>query len=630
MSLAIAVGAFGIQPVSAATAVALVVDDEFVPADIPPVIHQGRVMVPLRWVAEALGSRVAWDSQRKIASVDTDSAPGNSGNAVQVWVKGKLLPQDTPVLIRQGRVLVSARLIAEALGANVEWDAKERTVYIRRFAYRGPNEWETVKLKPLTAMQFVQPSGWGFSRSIGAPPADKQQKQLDRALDEVLTVLKEGKRIKPRELTEPIRHVYLDLADYIDSAGKPQSGGRMELALSGSYGKLVWQGVLSRPVFLQFSNDRMNSALDKAEKLLPAPFPTQLVKTTTLPRGYIKSDSVTLSPLKELPYAFSEPVFKQPVSGEWSTFIYSYEDQARRLLSSPDGINWHEDNSFTAADLAPLAIGLLSGAKPALLMTNARDGGIYRTELGEGGAVQQWKKVWNYPLPEAVYKYPPVRYIPDPAASRRVYATFDHDTRNFSTNGLFMSEDGGLSWFESGINGESSLRFVFPGLPLPDPIKSGTVYMQASLSKDAGNIGYYGRWGDSVFVSRDAGRKWIQLDEIHTLYGLSEDAEGVVVTAARHGLNNSWLLTSRDHGASWSERKLPFKLVGLQTNPDNPHALLATVYSTSNYPTYYSADGGATWRVVNLQDKSFGIWLSELNLLYFRDGEGTEIYRLKP
>jgi len=57
MSLLMAVGGWAVRPVSANTTVALVVDDEFVPADVPPEIYQGRVMVPLRWVSDAFSGR---------------------------------------------------------------------------------------------------------------------------------------------------------------------------------------------------------------------------------------------------------------------------------------------------------------------------------------------------------------------------------------------------------------------------------------------------------------------------------------------------------------------------------------------------------------------------------------------
>jgi hypothetical protein len=47
---------------------------EPVPLDYPPRIVNGRVMVPLRFVSEALGARVRWDRGSRTAFVDTNGA----------------------------------------------------------------------------------------------------------------------------------------------------------------------------------------------------------------------------------------------------------------------------------------------------------------------------------------------------------------------------------------------------------------------------------------------------------------------------------------------------------------------------------------------------------------------------
>ena len=47
-------------------------------------------------------------------------------------VKGKYVPLDVPAQILNGRTMVPIRFIAEALGCEVEWLDKERTVVIRR------------------------------------------------------------------------------------------------------------------------------------------------------------------------------------------------------------------------------------------------------------------------------------------------------------------------------------------------------------------------------------------------------------------------------------------------------------------------------------------------------------------
>ena len=47
-------------------------------------------------------------------------------------VNGKDIPLDVPAQILNGRTMVPVRFIAEALGCEVEWLDKEKTVIIRK------------------------------------------------------------------------------------------------------------------------------------------------------------------------------------------------------------------------------------------------------------------------------------------------------------------------------------------------------------------------------------------------------------------------------------------------------------------------------------------------------------------
>lgn len=71
----------------AATAVALaqghitiVVNGRPIASDVPPQNVNGRVMVPIRFVSEALGASVGWDGNTQTVTISTPSAgPGTSG-----------------------------------------------------------------------------------------------------------------------------------------------------------------------------------------------------------------------------------------------------------------------------------------------------------------------------------------------------------------------------------------------------------------------------------------------------------------------------------------------------------------------------------------------------------------------
>ena len=53
-------------------------------------------------------------------------------NAVKLIIDGKTVSTDPEAFIKDGRTLVPIRLIAEELGAEVNWDNESRTVHISK------------------------------------------------------------------------------------------------------------------------------------------------------------------------------------------------------------------------------------------------------------------------------------------------------------------------------------------------------------------------------------------------------------------------------------------------------------------------------------------------------------------
>ena len=104
--------------------------------DQEPIIEGARVMVPLRGVMERLGARVAWDgSERSVTTTrDGDIIKLVVGNPT-AQVNGAAATLDTPPLIRGGRTLIPLRFLAEAVGAEVQWESAHRLV---RISLEGP------------------------------------------------------------------------------------------------------------------------------------------------------------------------------------------------------------------------------------------------------------------------------------------------------------------------------------------------------------------------------------------------------------------------------------------------------------------------------------------------------------
>jgi len=119
----------------------LVVDGEQVVTEVPPLLSEGRVLVPLRSVLERLGAEVTWQPEEKLAAVS------HSRGTVQLWpgagearVNGVYYSLDVPAQILEGRVLIPLRFVSEALGAEVHWDPERRQVGIRSGSRASPGE----------------------------------------------------------------------------------------------------------------------------------------------------------------------------------------------------------------------------------------------------------------------------------------------------------------------------------------------------------------------------------------------------------------------------------------------------------------------------------------------------------
>ena len=99
--------------------------------DVPPVIVDGRVLVPLRVTFEALDASVGWDAATStITAVRGDTTIRLEIGSQTAYVSGEPVTLDVPAQIRDGRTLVPLRFVAEALGAAVAWDGAALSITI--------------------------------------------------------------------------------------------------------------------------------------------------------------------------------------------------------------------------------------------------------------------------------------------------------------------------------------------------------------------------------------------------------------------------------------------------------------------------------------------------------------------
>jgi len=99
--------------------------------DTPPVIKDGRTMVPVRTIAEAFEASVLWDPVERKVTVKKDKKEiliWVGGNKVSV--NGKTNEIDVPALILNGRAMVPLRFITENLGLTILYHANYGIVEI--------------------------------------------------------------------------------------------------------------------------------------------------------------------------------------------------------------------------------------------------------------------------------------------------------------------------------------------------------------------------------------------------------------------------------------------------------------------------------------------------------------------
>ncbi len=119
-----------------------IVNGETVTNDVAPMVVNDRTMLPIRFVAEALGADVLWDGyfqKVSIKSRKTDISIKIGEKYASVTEKIALYNQpteevelDSPAFVENDRTYLPLRFVAEKLGADVKWDDATQTITITK------------------------------------------------------------------------------------------------------------------------------------------------------------------------------------------------------------------------------------------------------------------------------------------------------------------------------------------------------------------------------------------------------------------------------------------------------------------------------------------------------------------
>lgn len=107
------------------------VNGKSVEFDQPPVLENGRTLVPLRAIFEALGATVGWDDATQTVTAQKTSVEISLQiGSNQMQVNNDVKELDVSAKLVNGRTLVPVRAISEAFGCNVQWIDETQTVVI--------------------------------------------------------------------------------------------------------------------------------------------------------------------------------------------------------------------------------------------------------------------------------------------------------------------------------------------------------------------------------------------------------------------------------------------------------------------------------------------------------------------
>lgn len=104
---------------------------EFADGDVKPTIYDNRVYVPIRKTCEYLGIDVQYNANEgKMYFIKGSNVVSHVKGTSAVEVNGQYVYFDTPSLNINGSTLMPIRMLAESLGTTVTWDDPTKTVYI--------------------------------------------------------------------------------------------------------------------------------------------------------------------------------------------------------------------------------------------------------------------------------------------------------------------------------------------------------------------------------------------------------------------------------------------------------------------------------------------------------------------
>lgn len=135
--------------------------------DVPPRVVEGRIVVPVRFIAEALGADVKWDPKQKAVLVARDNVQLKLVVDGQAFKNGQPVPLDVSAKIIDGRAMIPVRFVSQAFGCRIKWDEAAGTVHISTRGGSGPGGEASPGLQPPKVVLFNWEADHGWEKQSG-------------------------------------------------------------------------------------------------------------------------------------------------------------------------------------------------------------------------------------------------------------------------------------------------------------------------------------------------------------------------------------------------------------------------------------------------------------------------------
>lgn len=145
--------------------------DKAVSFDTEPRIVNGKIFVPFRNIFEALDAQVVWDEKNKKIQASTDQSNLEiflDKNTAQINGDSISLSESDQPIVEKDRILVPLRFVSEALYAQVSWDAEKKTVVIEKGKLPVVGTYQNLKKLLETSENWQSNMYFGMAKNAAA------------------------------------------------------------------------------------------------------------------------------------------------------------------------------------------------------------------------------------------------------------------------------------------------------------------------------------------------------------------------------------------------------------------------------------------------------------------------------